>query len=267
MSHEVDESPEPGAEELSRRLTLPRYPRSARYDARFVVEHMMGPNPLWLTEALTSRLAVRPTERVLDLGCGRALSSIFLAREFGVRVEAVDLWVGADGNQRRIEAAGLADRIVATRADALALPFGDEIFDAIVSVDAFHCFGTAEGVLESVTRVLRPGGRIGIVVPGLDHEVGTWPEHLLAWWEDGFSTFHSPEWWRDHWSRTGSVVVGTAEWLADGHDHWLVWSRAVDDWARSQGREPYEREVAMLEADHDHLLGFVVLTATKPGAE
>jgi cyclopropane fatty-acyl-phospholipid synthase-like methyltransferase len=249
-------------EELARRLTLPAYPRSAHYDASFVVENMMGPNPIWLAEALTAALPLHSGQRVLDLGCGKALTSIFLAGEFGVAVDAVDLWIDAASNQRRVAVAGLADQITPTHADATTLPFDDEVFDAIVSIDAYHYFGTAPGVLEAVTRVLRPGGRIGIVVPGLRDEEA-WPEHLQHWWEDGFSAFHSPAWWHQHWSRSGVVTVDTANWLPDGHDHWLTWARAVDDWARAQGREPYEREVQMLEADRDGLLGFVVLTATK----
>jgi cyclopropane fatty-acyl-phospholipid synthase-like methyltransferase len=40
--------------------------------------------------------------RVLDLGCGRALSSIFLRKEFEVEVWAVDLWFSASENLQRI---------------------------------------------------------------------------------------------------------------------------------------------------------------------
>jgi cyclopropane fatty-acyl-phospholipid synthase-like methyltransferase len=36
--------------------------------------------------------------RVLDLGCGRAATSIFLRREFGVQVWATDLWTNASEN-------------------------------------------------------------------------------------------------------------------------------------------------------------------------
>ena len=53
----------------------------------------MGPNVLWLTEALTQVLPLEPGMRVLDLGCGAAISSIFLARELGVQVWAADLWI------------------------------------------------------------------------------------------------------------------------------------------------------------------------------
>jgi cyclopropane fatty-acyl-phospholipid synthase-like methyltransferase len=46
----------------------------------------MGPNVLWLTEFVCEAMDLRAGMRVLDLGCGKALSSIFLAREFAVQV-------------------------------------------------------------------------------------------------------------------------------------------------------------------------------------
>ncbi|HLS41464.1 MAG TPA: hypothetical protein VK038_11955 [Ornithinicoccus sp.] len=43
----------------------------------------MGPHPLWQLEDLLPDLALRPGDRVLDLGCGRGATSVFLARECG----------------------------------------------------------------------------------------------------------------------------------------------------------------------------------------
>ena len=59
----------------------------------------MGPNALWLMEALAEVLPIEPGMRVLDLGCGRAMTSIFLAKEFGAEVWATDLWIDASANQ------------------------------------------------------------------------------------------------------------------------------------------------------------------------
>jgi cyclopropane fatty-acyl-phospholipid synthase-like methyltransferase len=72
--------------ELKQLLDKPEFPRSSRYDAAWVLDNQMGPNALWLTEWLAEALPLRAGMRVLDLGCGRALSSIFLAKEFGVQV-------------------------------------------------------------------------------------------------------------------------------------------------------------------------------------
>ena len=76
-----------------------RFPRSSKYSAAWVAEHPFGANPLWLCEWLTSAMELEPGMRVLDLGCGRAKSSVFLAREYGVQVFATDLWIQASEAQ------------------------------------------------------------------------------------------------------------------------------------------------------------------------
>ena len=73
-------------EQLHDLMRIGRFPRSSKYDPAWVIENEMGPNVLWLTEFLCEALDLTPGMRVLDLGCGKALSSIFLAREFKVQV-------------------------------------------------------------------------------------------------------------------------------------------------------------------------------------
>src|SRR5687767_10253176 len=102
----------------------------------------MGPNALWLVEWLTERMDLRPGMRVLDLGCGRARTSVFLAKEYGVQVVATDLWVQPSENWPDIVEAGCADRILPLHAEARDLKFAHGYFDAVVSVDAYHYFGT-----------------------------------------------------------------------------------------------------------------------------
>ena len=58
-------------------LHNPRYPRSNSYDPSWVFENQMGPNALWLMEALVEALPIEKGMRVLDLGCGRAMTSSF----------------------------------------------------------------------------------------------------------------------------------------------------------------------------------------------
>ena len=80
-------------------LSHPRYPRSDGYDPYWVLTNQMGPNALWLLESLTEVMSFEPGMKVLDLGCGKAMTSIFLAKEFGVDVWATDLWIPAAENQ------------------------------------------------------------------------------------------------------------------------------------------------------------------------
>src|SRR5262245_31648412 len=119
------------------------FPRASRYHPDWVQAGVSGgANPLWLTEWLSEALELRPDMRVLDLGCGRALSSIFLRREFGVQVWATDLWFSAAENLQRVRDAGVEDSVFPIHADARSLPFAEGFFDAIVSIDSFVYYGT-----------------------------------------------------------------------------------------------------------------------------
>ena len=165
---------------LQARLQRERFPRSDAYSARWQLENRMGPNSLWLTEALTTQMNLIPGMRVLDLGCGPGVSSIFLAREFGVQIWATDLWVEASDNWRRFDAEGLGDRIFPIHAEARALPYVHGFFDTVTSIDACHSFGTDDLSLETLARLVKPRGQIGIVVSGLTHEFTDGvPAHLV----------------------------------------------------------------------------------------
>ncbi len=109
------------------RFRSPRFPRSSQYHPEWVIAHASngGANSLWLTEWLTTTMDLRPGMRVLDLGCGRATSSIFLRLEFGVQVCATDLWFSASENNQRIQDAGVADGVFPIHANARSLPFAD----------------------------------------------------------------------------------------------------------------------------------------------
>ncbi|MDT7812648.1 MAG: hypothetical protein QOJ42_2564 [Acidobacteriaceae bacterium] len=112
-------------------LVSERFPRSAKYNSEWILASISGAaNALWLSEWLAAALDLRPGMRVLALGGGRAASSIFLHREFGVQVWATDLWFSASENMQRIRDAGVEDGVFPIHADARLLPFAAEFFDA-----------------------------------------------------------------------------------------------------------------------------------------
>lgn len=241
------------------RLKLDHYPRSLGYDPGWVVENRMGPHPLWLMEALTNVLALERGSRVLDLGAGTALTSIFLAREFDVSVVAADLWVDPTENQRRVREAGMEHLVLPLRVEAHDLPFANESFDAIVSVDAYHYFGTDDLCLSRCVRLLRPKGRIGIVVPGLVTELEELPAHLRPYWDSDCWSFHSPQWWHRHWERSGRVEVERADLLPEGWTEWLLWLEVCLE----IGADADDTEARMLREDAGQNLGFSRIVARK----
>jgi cyclopropane fatty-acyl-phospholipid synthase-like methyltransferase len=233
------------------RLISDRFPRSSKYHPDWVLAGVSGAaNPLWMAEWLTEVLDLRPGMRVLDLGCGRAMSSIFLRREFGVQVWATDLWFSASENLQRIQDAGVEDGVFPIHADARSLPFAAGFFDALVSIDSFFYYGTDDLYLNYLARFVKPGGQLGIAGAGLMREMeGTVPAHLRQWWTADLWCLHSAAWWRRHWERTGILDITAADALADG---WRLWR----DWLQVIAPEN-TTEIQALEADSGSHLGYV----------
>jgi cyclopropane fatty-acyl-phospholipid synthase-like methyltransferase len=236
---------------IDARLSSDEFPRASRYHPDWVVTHASGgANSLWLTEWLAGALDLRPGMRVLDLGCGRACSSIFLRREFGVQVWATDLWFSAAENLQRIRDAGCDDGVFPLHADARSLPFAAGFFDAIVSVDSYLYFGTDDLYLNYLAQFVKPGGPIGMVGSGLVQDIeGEVPAHLRGWWSQGMWAFHSSAWWRRHWERTGIVKVSVADTMPDGWRRWLDWLQAI--------APDNTDEIQALEADAGRYLGYL----------
>ena len=156
----------------------------------------MGPHPLWLLEELLETMPLAPGSRVLDLGCGRGATSVFLAKELGAQVCADDLWVPCADIETTLRNSGVIDAAWASNADARHLPFEDAYFDAIISIDAWEYLGTDDHFLPSLLRVLRPGGSIGVATPAMTvdpRELGRVPNHIRS--VDGWEAlaWHSPE--------------------------------------------------------------------------
>ena len=241
------------------RLLSDRFPRSSKYHPEWVLANASGgANALWITEWLTETMDLRPGMRVLDLGCGKASSSIFLRREFGVQVWAVDLWISAAENSQRIRDAGLEDSVFPLHSDARALPFAPDFFDAIVSIDSFPYYGTDDLYLNYLAHFVKPGGPIGVAGAGLAREIeGALPAHLQEWWTQDFWACHSAAWWRHHWERTGIVNIEIADTMPDGWKFWLDWLKAVAPDNRS--------EIKTLETDAGSYLGYVRVVGRRRG--
>ena len=254
-------------DKLAEMLMTVEFPRSAKYDPEWIAENQMGPSALWLTEWLCREMRFGPGMRVLDMGCGKALSSVFLAREFGVQVWANDLWIPASDNWKRIQEAALSDRVFPIHAEARSLPYAEGFFDAIVCVDSYNFYGTDDFYLIYFSKFVKPGGQIGIVVPALMREFnGPVPEHFtrkqsdgkIFWAEECWSV-HTLAYWQNLWGRSGLIEVEVADTLPNGGRLWLQWERAITEAGMSQ----FPHELPVLEADEGRYLGFVRMVARR----
>jgi SAM-dependent methyltransferase len=238
-------------------LVSKRFPRAAKYNPEWVLASVSSSaNPLWLSEWLAAAMDLRPGMRVLDLGCGRAASSIFLRREFGAQVWATDLWFSASENLQRIRDAGVEDGVFPIHADARSMPFAAEFFDAILCIDSFPYFGTDDLYLNYLAQFVKGGGRVGIAGAGLMREVkASPPKHLREWWTQDLWCLHSANWWRRHWDRTGIMDVEVGDTMPDGWQFWLDWHKVVAPDNHS--------EIEALEADKGQYLGYVRLVGRR----
>lgn len=107
-----------------------------------------------------------PHHRVLDVGCGTGLLDARIRRLLpGAEV------VGLDFSRGMLEQAARHERAAAlVQGSALALPFADASFDAVVSTEAFHWFPDQVRALAEFRRVLVPKGRafLSLVNPPLE---------------------------------------------------------------------------------------------------
>ncbi len=244
-----------------------RFPRSAKYDPEWVLKGWMGPNVLWLAEWLSERMELKPGMRVLDMGCGKALSSVFFAKEFGVQVWANDLWISATENWQRIKEAGLESCVFPIHAESHDLPYADEFFDAIVSLDSYQYYGTDDLYLPYFQKFLKPGGQIGIIVPGLAREIrGKVPEHLTrpsgnrkTFWVDECWCFHTVDWWQRQWGKISVVKDVEVDLLPDGVKDWIQYEKACEE----AGTLMFPSEAETLKEDGGRYLALIRVVARK----
>ena len=134
-------------------------------------------------------------------------------------------------------------------------------FDATVSIDAYHYFGTDDLYLSSrFAPLAKPGGQVGIVVPVLVRDFSSVdpPEHLRPYWDSGFSSFHSPLRWRRHWERSGLVTVELSDMVPNGWRYWAISDAISAEWRREQSQE-----AEMPSVDAGRNLGFTRMIARR----
>ena len=201
-----------------------------KYRKYFTKEYMMGPNALrLLDEIVTDNPQAVSKGNVLDLGCGAALSSLYLANEAAAdKIWALDLWISATDNWKRIKENGLEDKIIPIHGDALALPFAQEYFDAVVSVDTYHYFGCEDNIFaEKVLPFIKKGGYALIAVPGIKEEPeGKMKSLMEEWAGDETYMFKTTEWWAEHIAQGCEEQVEVKVYESKYFD--LVWQEWFD---------------------------------------
>ena len=118
----------------------------------------LGPDVVAQREDTIRRLAIREGEHVLDIGSGPG----FLADSIANLTGPPGKVVGVDISQQMVDRAASRskhDWLSYQIADAAALPFDDDSFDVVVSVQVAEYVRDIEAFCSEIYRVLKPGGR------------------------------------------------------------------------------------------------------------
>jgi demethylmenaquinone methyltransferase/2-methoxy-6-polyprenyl-1,4-benzoquinol methylase len=143
-------------ETLARELFAPLGPTYDRY-ARLL---SLGQDPRW-RRFLVSRVEASRGDLVLDVATGTAAVAIELALAHGCEVVGLDQSpeMLAEG-RRRIDAAGLADRVRLVDGRAEQLPFDDGSFAGLTFTYLLRYVEDPAATLAELARVVRPGGTV-----------------------------------------------------------------------------------------------------------
>ena len=135
----------------------------------------MGPSYAAMINGLFDEMAPVDGETILDVGCGSGALDRLLARRFGgnnpITATDVNPFLLREAASLAAEDQ-LADRITFRQGNAERLPFPDASFDHAFTVTVFEeC--DADRALRELFRVVRPGGKVGVIVRAID---------MPQWW-------------------------------------------------------------------------------------
>ncbi len=127
-----------------------------------------GQDPRW-RRALVTALDPEPGQRILDVASGTGMVAFALARRSACEVVGLDqseaMLAGARAHLTRLP--DLAGAVTFVRGEAERLPFEDATFDALSFTYLLRYVDDPAATMRELVRVLKPGGRIGMVEFGV----------------------------------------------------------------------------------------------------
>jgi arsenite methyltransferase len=123
-------------------------------------KHMGG---LEATRELIAICRIQEGQTILDVGCGVGATAVYLVKEVGCRVAAVDIRESMVSQaKRRAKREGLGGQLEFQVASAISLPFGSSIFEVVLCESVLTFVREKERAICEMARVIRPGGCLGL---------------------------------------------------------------------------------------------------------
>jgi len=262
-----------------RALDRANYPELQGYSRDEMYQDFFGGGGLYLATHMVRTLRLQPGDLVLDLGCGKGATSIFLAKQYGVKIIALDLWTSADFLEKKFSAQGFADRFSAIQMDATQpLPFAANYFDTIFCMNSFNFYGGSVEYIQGLLKHLKSGGQICIGSEVLTSEFSAEqmenPPQVYAFqlpppnehvnvFEDDFAKQHTPGWWRDLFEASELLQVRVCRELEDAD---IIYEELVR-YEHEHNIDPFDVQICLDQIEwgltHEPRKTLFVLTASK----
>lgn len=196
------------------------------------------------TEELAGLLAVKPADRLLDIGSGIGGPARYLADRFGCRVAGIDLTAEFCAVARVLtRALGLENRVAFEQGDALAMPFADASFDGAYSMNVSMNIADKAGFYREIHRVLEPGA--WLVLSELARGPGGAPDYPTPWAETAAASFlATPAETRRGLEAAGFAIVKVRETAKEALAYGAR-SRAMVE----RGEKPPQRAVQLIHGE------------------
>lgn len=203
-----------------------------------IKEMLWGPNAIRQAEELASYFEITKEMKILDLGAGVGLSSLYLVQKHEVNVFVTDLYADPTDNYERFKQINIEDKTLPMTLDARQpMPFAHGYFDVIFSVGAYNMFGDNEAFIPNILPYVKKGGYIAASFPGLKADFGdNIPEEMKPYWEVAEVAKHvrGLDWWRNIFEKAQGIEIIT---LSEQNCHDIAWEEYLSTLNPEDGEE------------------------------
>ena len=158
-----------------------------------------------------------------------------MAKEYGFKVYATDLWSNPDENRKYFYSLGLDENsIVSIKADSTDLHFDKNFFDAVVSVDSYNYFGRDENYLDNkLLPFVKNEGYIYIAIPGGKNDChdNLPKELLLSWTPEQLDYMHDIKYWENIFNKSNDSEIIKIEEMESNEKVWNDWLMQENEYA------------------------------------
>ncbi|MGY5859398.1 MAG: class I SAM-dependent methyltransferase [Candidatus Thorarchaeota archaeon] len=136
------------------------------YNHPIVVKLLDGifhPGGLALSKLMVDRMGLDSDSSLLDIACGDGKTATYLAKTMGIQVSGIDVGQAMiDAATQRTKNMRVEDTTDFRVALASKIPYEENTFNAVISECALCTFHDKESAMSEITRVLKPGGIVGL---------------------------------------------------------------------------------------------------------